>query len=165
MEYLFKNKHELKFPDSLKKVLHLFTNDGTKWEESAFPPHIVKLIFPYEEDGKLILWKPPFRSILYGHTKHFSDAIREREIGNDPEKVYSIGDFGIGTDASIALDYNLNEKSPRVICSRWNFSDNRENDEIEWYECSRSVEYLADQLEKYSHHSQFHNNNLLKSQQ
>jgi hypothetical protein len=111
-------------------------------------------MFPKED--ALLLIKPPFRSIKYGHSREYLDS-----FNGDPEKIFIIGDFGIGSDASIGLDYNHIE--PKVMCSEWvvhplenplGFRRDKNHvrwynplgfkrDQVRWWQCAKSPEEFA----------------------
>ena len=40
----------------------------------------------------------------------------------DPALTLIIGDFGLGSDAPIALDYRKDLNNPSVICLQWNLN-------------------------------------------
>ena len=54
-----------------------------------------------------------------------------------------IGDFGIGSDAPIILDYRLDPDSPRVLRLRWG-SDIRHN---QWIIAAETFDLMCDVLE------------------
>jgi hypothetical protein len=74
------------------------------------------------EERAIYLHAPPFRP-LSGRTRDgkwdfYSDPMSAFwEI--DLDLAFEIGDFGIGSDAPILLDYRENLEEPRVIRLRW----------------------------------------------
>jgi hypothetical protein len=50
----------------------------------------------------------------------------------DPARIIVIGDQGLGTDASIALDYRLSSDIPRVLAAHWHLSRKRIIADPEW---------------------------------
>jgi hypothetical protein len=90
--------------------------------------------FAPEEDG-LHLQRPPFRTIeerLQGEEGTFFWKRPEAAIHEiDPALALVIGDFGLGSDAPIILDYREDKLNPCVLRLRWStdqekprFSDN-----------------------------------------
>lgn len=73
------------------------------------------------EEDKIFLYPPPFYSITSmisaneGFWSQPSAAVQEI----DPDLTLVIGDFGLGSDAPLALDYRTSAAEPRVIRLRW----------------------------------------------
>jgi hypothetical protein len=58
----------------------------------------------------------------------------------DPARSLIIGDFGLGSDAPIILDYRHNTSSPAVLWLRWSEHGRQDN---EWIRCADSFEEFA----------------------
>lgn len=94
----------------------------------------IQTVLPKE--NTIIFFPPPFYTI--------SDRINKGEVfwqrpeaaifQINPEKSLDIGDFGYGSDSALVLDYDFDEKSPRVIMLQWE-DDIRKN---KWIEISRT---------------------------
>jgi hypothetical protein len=50
----------------------------------------------------------------------------------DPTRIIVIGDQGLGTDASIALDYRLSSDIPRVVAAHWDLTRKRRKADAKW---------------------------------
>ena len=86
--------------------------------KSLAPPERIRALAP-EEDW-LYLLPPPFSTIRHrseGNPFWFSDMAAPHEI--DFDLTLDIGDFGLGSDAPILLDYREGAANPRVIRLRW----------------------------------------------
>ncbi len=57
--------------------------------------------------------KSPTYSEIYEAFKKTGD--------DDPDSVYVIGDFGIGSDTMVALDYRKNKDNPSILCGELDF--------------------------------------------
>jgi hypothetical protein len=82
------------------------------------PPERVQTLAP--EEQLLYLLPPPFYTVRHkseGNPFWFSDMAAPRGINFD--LALDIGDFGLGSDAPILLDYREDESNPRVIRLRW----------------------------------------------
>lgn len=82
------------------------------------PPERIQVLAPEEQD--LYLLPPPFRTVRQkseGNPFWFSDMAAPHGIDFDLALV--IGDFGLGSDAPILLDYRANVGNPLVIRLRW----------------------------------------------
>lgn len=80
----------------------------------------VQIFAPEEE--KIFFSPPPFHTVkqraMTSEQRFWSDprtAIQEI----NPDLTLVIGDFGLGSDAPLALDYSQNPEDPRVIRLRW----------------------------------------------
>jgi hypothetical protein len=60
----------------------------------------------------------------------------------EPERALIIGDFGMGSDAPIILDYRNADSDPPVLRLRW--SEGRDNNA--WVRCAASFDEFADML-------------------
>ena len=85
-------------------------------------PTLVAQLVPGE--SSLYLYSPPFRTIAESCDAHEGDFWREfgalHEV--DPARAIVIGDFGLGSDAPIALDYRR-PLSPSLIRLAWARTD------------------------------------------
>jgi hypothetical protein len=80
----------------------------------------VKLLAP-DERGIIYLFTPPFRAVgRRDDPKDFFNVASSDPGGIDLDRAIIIGDFGIGSDAPIALDYREDASNPRVIRLRYN---------------------------------------------
>jgi hypothetical protein len=62
----------------------------------------------------------------------------------DSEKAVVIGDFGLGSDSPIILDYSRNAADPPVLRLRW--SGNGPQVNTEWVEGARNFDHFAELL-------------------
>lgn len=72
------------------------------------------------EESMIFLEPPPFstvRELSAGHP--FWGGPMADPDGIDPDRTIVLGDFGLGSDAPIALDYRHDAARPRVIRLRW----------------------------------------------
>jgi hypothetical protein len=72
------------------------------------------------EESDLYLEAPPFMTVraVLADGSWWND--RTADPGNiDVDRTIIIGDFGMGTDAPIVLDYRLDDVNPRVLRLRW----------------------------------------------
>jgi hypothetical protein len=96
------------------------------------------------EEHLLVLYPPPFFTIaedLIGDTtKYWSRFGALNEI--IPELIVPFGDFGMGSDTSLALDYRADRENPAVIRLLW-----REYEQPNtWVRCTDSFDEFADIL-------------------
>jgi hypothetical protein len=83
-------------------------------------PERVKALAP-DERGVIYLYTPPFKPVgRRDDPKDFYNWPSSDPSGIDYERAIMIGDFGIGSDAPIALDYRCDVTKPRVIRLRYN---------------------------------------------
>ena len=94
-----------------------------------------------EGEESIELMPYPFLNLKYGYTKHYIDA-----FPGDPLKAYTIGDFGIGSDASLVLDYNHNP--PKLMCSYWSGENMFRKNPVIWFQCIDSPDTFSDMLLK-----------------
>ena len=59
----------------------------------------------------------------------------------EPEKAVVIGDFGLGSDSPIVLDYSRNAADPPVLRLRWS-----DGPHTEWVEGARNFDHFAELL-------------------
>ena len=117
---------ELPIPRELTPLINsgFWPRDGNEANkqnsESLVPESIIRGFAP--EESKIYFEPPPFATVanlMKGQGRIFwadpHAAIQEI----DPELTLIIGDFGIGSDAPLALDYRQDLYEPRVIRLRW----------------------------------------------
>jgi hypothetical protein len=104
-------------------------------------PERVQALAP--EERLIYLLSPPFVSVRE-ESEHnmfwYSDIAAPRGISFDMSLI--IGDFGLGSDAPILLDYRADENHPRVIRLRWSGNGTTN----EWVEMAPDFETFADTL-------------------
>src|SRR5277367_3861472 len=74
------------------------------------------------EESKVFLYPPPFctvRVLMEASEHRFWADPRSAAQEINPDLTMIIGDFGLGSDAPIALDYRQQADEPRVIRLRW----------------------------------------------
>jgi len=82
----------------------------------------IQALAPDESD--LYLEAPPFVTVRAVLADGSFWNERTADLGNiDVDRTIIIGDFGMGSDAPIVLDYRLNAVSPRVLRLRWSIGD------------------------------------------
>lgn len=69
------------------------------------------------EESRLYLYVPPLAGVSRDDP-FFTSEVAD-PTGIDPELVLQLGDFGLGADAPILLDYRFDRNNPRVIRLRW----------------------------------------------
>ena len=81
----------------------------------------VRALVPTGEPWELFLYSPPFATVaeLVREGDVFWDRPSSDPDGLDREKALVIGDFGLGSDAPIVLDYRDNEVVPVVRYLQW----------------------------------------------
>lgn len=117
------------------------------WPEIAQPTNVwslvdeerVRLVLPGET--RLDLQCPPFHTVSpeIPHSPKFwreSGAIEEI----DPERALIMGDFGLGSDSAIVLDYERSLASPSVRWLQWGVVGNH------WLEAAPTFDVLAEAL-------------------
>ncbi len=96
------------------------------------------------EESLICFAPPPFRTIAQGRALGGAGDFWERFGALDqivPEKAVVIGDFGIGADSPIILDYSRNLSNPPVLRLRW--GPNKRN---EWVQGARDFDDFAEIL-------------------
>jgi hypothetical protein len=91
------------------------------------------------EEDKIFFLPPPFytvRQVMPGEQRFWSDP-RTATHELDPDLTLLIGDFGLGSDAPLALDYRWSTTEPRVIRLRW------AKDENHWVEVAATFAQFA----------------------
>jgi hypothetical protein len=137
----------MKIPDELFDLI----NEGI-WPEneaaslsqnlkSVIPPERIREFAPEEE--RLYLYPPPFHTAqdeidaeadsFWLHPMSAVDEI-------DPRRSLIIGDFGLGSDAAIILDYRHDPQYPRILRLRWSSEGNH------WVECAKTFSEFASHL-------------------
>ena len=97
--------------------------------ESLVPQDRVRAFAP--EEDRIWFDPPPFTLvsdlIAQGDDHAFWRREEAHPDGISPEHSVVIGDFGLGSDAPIILDYRRDEKRPAVLRLKWGrtFADNR----------------------------------------
>src|SRR5262249_20166537 len=96
------------------------------------------------EESEIVLLHPPFRTVrwLVEHGDEFWNREQAAPRGLDFALAIPIGDFGLGSDAPIVLDYRSERGSPKVLRLRYGQShaDNR------WIELAPTFDAFADGL-------------------
>ena len=109
------------------------------------PPERIQAFAP--EEDRIYLYAPPFGLVANalknepppGFYSKFG-AVHELV----PDAAVEIGDFGVGSDAPILLDYRFDAAHPRVIRLRWAYGGGgRDN---HWVTCADTFEQFAAML-------------------
>jgi hypothetical protein len=135
----------LPIPERLLRLIEIGRWPRTQEEELH---QNLRLLVPKEriqsfapEENRIYLFSPPFRTIgqrLNGGEGAFWlqwGALREIE----PDLALDIGDFGLGADSAIVLDYR--HEKPPVIRLLW-----RKPEPNVWVRCANSFDEFADLL-------------------
>ena len=111
-------------PDLLEQLLAAGRWPRTAEEErqqnlsSLVPSARIRRLAP--EESTIYLLAPPFRIVREQSTSNpFWTHPMSAPSEIDFDLVLDIGDFGIGSDAPILLDYRESLETPRVIRLRW----------------------------------------------
>lgn len=127
----------LQLPPLLRTLVH----DGV-WPKTiaeANHQHVAPLV-PLErirgfaaDESELYLYHPPFHMVatLITHGEAFWTWSMAAPTGIDPDLSICIGDFGLGSDAPIVLDYRVDALEPRVLRLRWHTNDESQNQWVE----------------------------------
>lgn len=110
---------------------------------SLVPKERIHLFAPEEE--KLYLVRPPFRTLakrLESSRNRFWSTYASLDTIS-PELSVLIGDFGLGSDAPILLDYREDRSNPVVIRLKWRKSPGHSN---VWVRCATTFDEFADML-------------------
>jgi hypothetical protein len=105
---------------------------------SVIPSEVIQRFAPDEE--RLFLYPPPFCTPQQGIDRRpGSFWLDPRSATNeiDPALALVIGDFGLGSDAAIILDYRTQEFDPKVLRLRWAEEGNH------WVECAKTFSEFA----------------------
>ncbi len=102
--------------------------------KSLVPRDRIKAFAP--EEDSIYFYQPPFAtvSLCKKHGEQFWDWPMSAAHEIDADKTILIGDFGLGSDAPIALDYRRNTNSPSVIRLKWSQEGNN------WVEVAATFE-------------------------
>lgn len=110
--------------------------------KSLVPQNRIRAFAP--EEDRIWFDPPPFALVsdLIARGDGFWCREEARPEGISPEHSVVIGDFGLGSDTPIILDYRLDEKRPLVLRLRWGttFSDNR------WIVAAKSFAEMCETL-------------------
>jgi hypothetical protein len=111
------------------------------------PVERIQTLAPGEES--LYLYPPPWASVAHvlqrGEAKFWNQWGCLSQI--DPALSLVIGDFGVGSDAPIALDYRADAMSPRVLRLEWSTrQDVSSRKETRWVTCAANIEQFAERL-------------------
>jgi hypothetical protein len=103
------------------------------------PEAAIRFFAPEEE--KIYFYPPPFSTVRQHQSKtsFWSDpraAIHEIK----PDLTLMIGDFGIGSDAGLLLDYSQTATDPRVLRLKWAQEGNH------WVEVAATFDQFANML-------------------
>lgn len=108
---------------------------------SLAPEERIQLLAP--EECRLFLYYPPFGTAASILSREEVGGFYRRFGAVDqivPEATVEIGDFGLGSDAPIALDYRNGPTEPRVIRLLWATGGNR------WVEMAPDFRTFAEVL-------------------
>jgi hypothetical protein len=107
---------------------------------SIIPAEVIRSLAP--EEQSIYFYRPPFRSVssCQAHGEKFWDVPTTATHELDPEKTLLIGDFGLGSDAPIALDYRRDINRPSVIRLKWSQGGNH------WVEMAATFEEFAKRI-------------------
>lgn len=121
------------------------TLDETNWQNihPLASPDLVRGLVPVE--STIFFWQPPFSTIAKvvadpGETFYRRYGALEQIR---PEACIGIGDFGLGSDSPILLDYSLNPTEPRVLRLKWPANEGPN----EWVEIAATFDEFADRLQ------------------
>jgi hypothetical protein len=103
------------------------------------PKEVVRQFAPEEET--IFLYPPPFQTVAEArkHNKFWEDK-RSALNEIDPELALIVGDFGLGSDAAIILDYRAGE--PRLFRLQWGEHGNH------WVACGIKMADFATQIRR-----------------
>ncbi|HZD31967.1 MAG TPA: hypothetical protein VE779_09935 [Candidatus Angelobacter sp.] len=97
------------------------------------------------EENRIILYPPPFRTIseeMGGEMKgYWSEWGALEEIS--PDLAVPIGDFGLGSDTAVVLDYRSDRGNPSVIRLLWRQPPQPNT----WVRCADSFDEFVHMLE------------------
>jgi hypothetical protein len=86
--------------------------------KSRAAPELIQRLAP--EESHLYLYPPPFHTVReLNKTNAFWTWPQAAPDGIDFDLALEIGDFGLGSDAPILLDYREDNVNPSVIRLRW----------------------------------------------
>ncbi len=139
----------MKIPDEIQKLIDegIWPKDrASSLSQNSKPIISIEAIrlLALEEEG-LYLYSPPFHTVqdeLDDQKNSFWLDPRSAVHEIDPRQAIVIGDFGMGSDAAIILDYRLDSSQPKVLRLRWEESGNH------WVECAKTFSDFAMHLRK-----------------
>ncbi len=139
----------LKIPDKLTYLIahrHWPTADAHFMGQDIkfiIPEELVQAVFPGER--RFCFAKPPFSLVSQMKSEHAcfwdQDIARPDQIVRDLSLV--IGDFEIGSDSAVILDYSETPDNPCVKWLRWGRTEPRN----EWVTACQSFDEFADRLQ------------------
>jgi hypothetical protein len=138
--------HKLSIPLALQNLVEQglwpirVRSDSATGRQPIVPPEVIRNFAPEEES--IFLYSYPFYTIsearlrneYWGHERNALEEV-------DPELSLVIGDFGLGSDTALILDYR--SERPQLMRLKWGETENH------WVECKLSIEDLADIVRKY----------------
>jgi hypothetical protein len=137
-------------PLPLPKELQDLIDDGlwplgnqSAQRQNLYPLVSKENVRRFAADERTIFFYPyPFATVSEArkHNKYWEDE-RSALSEIDPERALIIGDFGLGSDSPIILDYRTTK--PRLLRLRWGESNNH------WEECGLSVAELVYHVRNY----------------
>jgi hypothetical protein len=140
----------LPIPRRLVALIHRGLWPPTEREERK---QLVKSLIPKDriqvfasEEDKIYLKSPPFYTVatrvrIQGPGKFWSNFAALEGIS--PELAVFIGDFGLGSDSPILLDYRDERSNPAVIRLKWERQFCLSN---VWVRCAKNFDEFADML-------------------
>jgi len=86
---------------------------------SLVPEKRIRRLAP--DESKIYLYPPPFATIARHLAGQGADFYRKFGMVDQlvPEAAFEIGDFGLGSDAPILLDYRESSTDPKIIRLCW----------------------------------------------
>lgn len=90
----------------------------------------------------ICLYPPPFQTIAETGIFHYFDFWKRYGALKQvvPKKALIIGDFGLGSDTAIILDFSRHATNPPVLHLRWGTGPDGHN---EWVQGARDFDELA----------------------
>ncbi len=93
------------------------------------------------EEERIYFYPPPFRTVRQDQAKNsFWSDPRSATHEIKPDLTVIIGDFGIGSDAVLLLDYSQTATDPRIIRLKWAEEGNH------WVEVTATFDQFAKML-------------------
>src|ERR1017187_5938775 len=124
--------------------------DSGLWppKSAAIPPLRIRRFAPDEQE--VVFYKPPFYTVERQIRWEISDKFKYWEPYGaldqiDPGRALVIGDFGLGTDSVIILDYRAEPANPAALRLRWHAGYETPRP-TNWIPCARNFEVFADML-------------------
>ena len=97
------------------------------------------------DQGRIYLVRPPFSTVaerIAAHEGEFWSRFGAIEQISPDSSIF-IGDFGLGSDSPILLDYRKDRLNPSVIRLKWNYGEGQRN---QWLLCADSFDAFSDLL-------------------